>query len=90
MNTWLLEATGVQERVSQEIKDFFTWNKGSAPLHVVWDTFKAYVQGIFIALKASRKKQKDLVCKNLEDRMQQMEQELKQQATKEKIQELQH
>lgn len=42
------------EKVRKEIK-FFELNIQSASVHMIWDTFKAYVRGVYVQVKAKIK-----------------------------------
>lgn len=41
---------GVKEKINLEIKE--TLNKNSSTTQTIWDTFKAYIRGILIAIKS--------------------------------------
>lgn len=60
-----LEATGLVVKVEREIKDFFIWNKGSAPSTSIWDAFKVYIHRVLIAFKAFRDKKRGSIKKKV-------------------------
>lgn len=56
-NNFLLEASGLEEKVRSEINIFFfCWNQGSTSVSVLWDAFKAYIFDILIALCQAKKR----------------------------------
>jgi hypothetical protein len=57
LNNTLLNDTLVKEGIKKDIKDFLEFNKNEATIYPnLWDTMKAFLRGIHIALSASKKK----------------------------------
>lgn len=77
LNNLLLATSDVVNKVTQEIKNFLQWNKGSTSVRVVWDAQQAYIRGILINIKTYREKQRYQVGKQLEEIIKQLEQEQK-------------
>lgn len=45
LNRRLLLQSDIMSKIERDTADFFKWNSASAPAHVVWDTFKAWLRG---------------------------------------------
>lgn len=58
LNENLIRDEKVAEKVQQEIDSFFLINDtGKTSETVLWETFKAYIRGVLIAIGARRKKE---------------------------------
>lgn len=78
VNNILLETSGVEELVNRDILEFYSWNQGLAGTAVMWDACKAYLRGSFIAIKAFRDRERDLIRANVLSEIHRVEAELKQ------------
>lgn len=66
----LLDKRKTLEYIQNEINNFFelNWNKETRN-SIVWDAFKAYIQGILVALNSKEKKTRDKTLKELQDKI---------------------
>lgn len=54
LNSYLLEGPGLRGLIESQIQLFFSINEGTVSTGLLWDSFKAYIRGIFITCKAHR------------------------------------
>lgn len=56
LNNYLLESPGLRGQVESSNSTFYSMNELTTTMGMLWDSFKAYIRGVFIPFKARRDK----------------------------------
>lgn len=88
LNNFLLEALRANDRLQNDILEFYGWSNGIARTTLIWDMCKAFLRSKFIALKAFRDKEKGLARPKLKLGIERLEYETKHNPSKDKVEQL--
>lgn len=73
LNNFLLEVPGSVENIDKETREFLQWNKGSASVITVWETFKLFICKILIACKIARDQERNKSQEELKQKLNELE-----------------
>lgn len=72
-----MDSPRVAEEIEVEISRYFQQNQDTAPDSIIWESFKAYVHGILIFLRASMERARDLAQSQFVTSIQELDDEHK-------------